>query len=96
MGYWPSKLCALLNIFIMLGYGMVDCIVGGQVLSAVSGGGMSVIVGVIIIAIVTWAVVLFGMQLFHIYERYASKTALYSTRYALVLTRISDGPGSLS
>ncbi|KAJ5543804.1 hypothetical protein N7513_003391 [Penicillium frequentans] len=71
MGYWPSKLCALLNIFIMLGYGMVDCIVGGQVLSAVSGGGMSVIVGVIIIAIVTWAVVLFGMQLFHIYERWA-------------------------
>ncbi|KAJ5627278.1 hypothetical protein N7528_004705 [Penicillium herquei] len=71
MGYWPSKLCALLNICIMLGYGMVDCVVGGQILSAVSGGGMSVVVGVVIIAIITWIVVLFGMRVFHIYERWA-------------------------
>lgn len=69
MGYYPSKIACLLNIIIMLGYGMIDCLVGGQVLSAVSGGEMSVVVGIIIIAIVTWAVVLFGMRIFHIYER---------------------------
>ena len=70
MGYWPSKICALLNIVIMLGYGMIDCVVGGQVLSAVSGGSMSVVVGIIIVAIITWIVVVFGMSIFHIYERY--------------------------
>lgn len=70
MGYYPSKICALLNIVIMLGYGMVDSIVGGQVLSAVAGNHMTVSVGVVIIVIVTWIVVLFGMRLFHIYERY--------------------------
>jgi purine-cytosine permease-like protein len=32
---------------------------------------MTVIVGIIIIAVVTWVVVLFGMRLFHIYERWA-------------------------
>ncbi|KAJ5432658.1 uncharacterized protein N7458_011814 [Penicillium daleae] len=71
MGYYPSKIACLLNIIIMLGYGMIDCVVGGQVLSAVAGGRMTVVVGIIIIAIVTWVVVLFGMRLFHIYERWA-------------------------
>ncbi|KAJ5660023.1 hypothetical protein N7507_006474 [Penicillium longicatenatum] len=71
MGYYPSKIACLLNIIIMLGYGMIDCLVGGQVLSAVSGGRMTVIVGIIIIAIMTWVVVLFGMTVFHIYERWA-------------------------
>lgn len=70
MGYYPSKIAAFLNIVIMLGYGMIDCLVGGQVLSAVAGGRMTVVVGTIIVAIITWVVVLFGMRLFHIYERY--------------------------
>ncbi|KAJ5186292.1 hypothetical protein N7449_011056 [Penicillium cf. viridicatum] len=71
MGYYPSKICALLNIAIMLGYGMVDSIVGGQVLSAVAGNNMTVSVGVVIVVIVTWVVVLFGMKIFYIYERWA-------------------------
>lgn len=70
MGYWPSKICAILNIVIMLGYGMIDCLVGGQILSAVADGRMSIVVGIIIIALITWLVVLFGMSLFQVYERY--------------------------
>jgi purine-cytosine permease-like protein len=70
MGYWPSKLCSLLNIVIMLGYGMIDCLVGGQLLSAVADGGLSIVVGVIIIAVISWAVVVFGMSAFQYYERY--------------------------
>ncbi|KAJ5112805.1 hypothetical protein N7532_000850, partial [Penicillium argentinense] len=58
MGYYPSRIACLLNIIIMLGYGMVDCV-------------MTVIVGIIIVAVVTWLVVLFGMELFHIYESLA-------------------------
>jgi purine-cytosine permease-like protein len=69
MGYYPSKIACLLNIVIMLGYGMIDCLVGGQVLSAVAGGRLTVAVGIVIIALLTWIVVIFGMGLFHIYER---------------------------
>jgi purine-cytosine permease-like protein len=72
MGYWPSKICAILNIVIMLGYGMIDCLVGGQVLSAVADGKMTVIVGIIIIAVISWLVVVFGMSIFQKYERYGS------------------------
>ena len=70
MGYWPSKLIAVLNIILMLGYGVITSIIGGQILSAVSGGSMSVVVGIVIIALMTWVIAVFGMAPFHIYERY--------------------------
>lgn len=70
MGYWPAKLITILNIIIMIGYGTISCILGGQILSAVSGGSMTVIVGIVIIALITWIVAVFGMELFHVYERY--------------------------
>ena len=71
MGYYPSKLACLLNIIIMLGYGLIDCLIGGQILSAVSGGSLTVIVGVIITAVISWVVAVFGMSVFHLYERWA-------------------------
>ncbi|EGU81961.1 Vitamin B6 transporter [Fusarium oxysporum] len=71
MGYWPSKLPTFLNIVLMVGYATIDCIIGGQVLSAVSGGTMTILVGVIVVAIVSWVVAVFGMRIFHTYERYA-------------------------
>jgi purine-cytosine permease-like protein len=74
MGYYPSKIACFLNIVIMLGYGMIDCLVGGQVLSAVAGGRISVVAGVIIVAAITWVIAVFGMSVFQIYERYISKT----------------------
>lgn len=69
MGYWPSKICCLLNIVIMVGYGLIDCVIGGQMLSAVSGGSMSIVVGIIIVALISLVVAVFGMALFHAYER---------------------------
>lgn len=46
MGWWPSKLVVLLNIILLLGYALIDCVVAGQILSAVSpDGSMSVVVG---------------------------------------------------
>ncbi|KAL1961952.1 hypothetical protein VTN77DRAFT_733 [Rasamsonia byssochlamydoides] len=71
MGYYPSRICCLLNMVIMLGYGMIDCVIGGQILSAVSDGRMTVIVGIIVVAIVSWLVATFGMRVFQAYERYS-------------------------
>ncbi|PSS12217.1 hypothetical protein M430DRAFT_60497 [Amorphotheca resinae ATCC 22711] len=96
MGWWPSRICVLLNMVIMLGYGMIgelaflrrrlscdrqtdlahfpfllDCVIGGQMLSAVADNNMSIIVGIIIVAIITWVVTVIGLPIFHIYERYA-------------------------
>ncbi|CAI7672397.1 unnamed protein product [Penicillium manginii] len=71
MGWWPSKIIVLLNLIQMIGYCLIDCVVGGQILSAVSPGGMSVAVGIVIIAIISWVVATFGIQVFHYYERFA-------------------------
>jgi purine-cytosine permease-like protein len=53
MGWWPSRLCVILNWVIEMGYGLVDCLVAGLLLSAVNGEGMSVIVGIVISALIT-------------------------------------------
>lgn len=46
MGWWPSKIIVLLNIVQMIGYCLIDSVVGGQILSAVSPGySLSVAVG---------------------------------------------------
>ncbi|KAF1990317.1 putative nucleoside transporter [Aulographum hederae CBS 113979] len=71
MGWWPSKIVVILNIVVMLGYAMIDCVIAGQILSAVSpNGSLSVVVGIIIIAVISWVVTTFGYSLFHYYERY--------------------------
>lgn len=69
MGYYPSKACIILNLFTNIGYSMVNSVVGGQILSVVSGGHLSVIVGIIIVAVSSWAMALFGMKIFQLYER---------------------------
>lgn len=74
MGFYPSKICTLLNIILMVGYGTIDCIIGGQVLSAVSGGHMTIAVGVVIVALVQLVIAGFGLKIFHVYERYFDHT----------------------
>ncbi|PFH57041.1 hypothetical protein XA68_15586 [Ophiocordyceps unilateralis] len=71
MGYWPSKIPCFLNVVLMVGYATIDGIIGGQVLSAVSGGTMTIVVGIVVVSIVCWVVAVFGMALFHKYERYS-------------------------
>jgi NCS1 nucleoside transporter family len=72
MGYWPSKLPCFLNIVLMVGYNTLNLIIAGQILSAVSGGrSMTIAVGIVVVAIVCWVVAVFGMFVFHTYERYA-------------------------
>jgi purine-cytosine permease-like protein len=51
MGWWPSRICVLLNLVILLGYGMIDTVVGGQMLSAVADDKISVVAGIIIVAV---------------------------------------------
>ena len=55
----------------MVGYGLIDSLICGQIFSAVAGGSLSVVVGTIIASIITLVVTMFGIRLFHIYERYS-------------------------
>ncbi|KAK5116201.1 hypothetical protein LTR62_008527 [Meristemomyces frigidus] len=70
-GWWPNKIVAFLNVLQQLGWSAVGCITGGLALQAVSGGNLSIVVGIIIIAIVSFLFSLIGLKFILIYERYA-------------------------
>ncbi|KAI4163208.1 MAG: hypothetical protein LQ342_003141 [Letrouitia transgressa] len=77
LSFLDSAMCAVFGAFVgslatsYMSYGVIDCIIGGQILSAVSGGSMTIVVGIIIVAFVSWVVAVFGMAIFHVYERWA-------------------------
>ena len=71
-GWWPGKMIVILNLIILLGYCLIDLVVAGQILSAIStNGDLSVVVGIIIVAVICWVITTFGISSFHFYERYA-------------------------
>jgi len=76
MGYYPAKLCAVLNIILMEGYCTLTCIIGGQLLSAVSGGSMTIAVGIVIVALAVLVIAVVGLKVFHVYERYVRLISL--------------------
>lgn len=70
-GWFPSKVIALLNTIVQIGWSAVGDITGGLALKAVADGHLSVVVGIIIIAVVALFVSLFGIRVILVWERYA-------------------------
>lgn len=68
MGYWPSKIVGILNLIQQIGYGILGCIIAGQMISAVNGEGLTVAVGCIIAAVLIATVAIFGIKLVHGFE----------------------------
>jgi NCS1 nucleoside transporter family len=72
MGWYPAKIIVILNIIVLLGYSLLDAVIAGQMLSAVSGtSNLNIVVGIVIVAVITWVITTFGYTVFHMYERYA-------------------------
>ncbi|CAL5869243.1 uncharacterized protein PFLUO_LOCUS3471 [Penicillium psychrofluorescens] len=70
-GWWPNKLVALLNSIQQMGWAAVSCITGGLALTAVSDGHVSLILGIVILAVVALIISFFGLKAILIYERWA-------------------------
>ena len=71
-GWWPNKILVILNIIVMVGYSLIDLVIGGQILSAVSANGsLNIVVGIIIVGLMCWVISTFGIKLFHYYQRWA-------------------------
>lgn len=70
-GIQGAKLCGFLNIIVNIGFGVVNCIVSGQLLRAVSGDSLPIEVGIVIIAVLGTVISISGFKLIHTYERYA-------------------------
>lgn len=70
-GYWGSKWVALLNCIACIGWSISNTIAGAQALSAVDNFHLPAAVGVVIIAMITLFVGLFGYRIVHWYEKLA-------------------------
>lgn len=70
-GFWGAKLCSVLNIVVGGGFAVVNYVVVGQILSAVSNYTMSITVGIVIIAVISYVVSIFGFRLIHTFEKYS-------------------------
>lgn len=70
-GWWPSKLIAALNVVSQVGWSAVGCITGGLALSAVSDGKVSLVLGVVIIAVGALTISFIGLRAIMTYEKYA-------------------------
>lgn len=61
-GYWFIKFVSLLLIIGLLGWSVTNCVLGGQILAAVSSGKVPIEVGIVIINIITFFVSVFGIK----------------------------------
>ncbi|KAJ9650611.1 hypothetical protein H2198_010083 [Neophaeococcomyces mojaviensis] len=70
-GWWPNKIIAALNTIVQIGWAAVACITGGLALTAVADGHVSLVVGIIILAVVAMLISFIGLRAILVYERYA-------------------------
>jgi purine-cytosine permease-like protein len=71
LGFYPSSIIAALNVIEQLGWASVNCITGGLALNAVSDGRVSIVVGVVIVACVSFLFSFVGLKGVLMYEQYA-------------------------
>jgi NCS1 nucleoside transporter family len=70
-GWWPNKVIAALNTIVQIGWAAVACITGGLALTAVADGHVSLVVGIVILAVVATLISFIGLRAILVYERYA-------------------------
>lgn len=70
-GWWPNKIVAALNTIQQIGWSAVSCITGGIALNAVADGGVSVALGIVIIAVCSLVISFVGLRAILRYEEYA-------------------------
>ncbi|KAK4043440.1 permease for cytosine/purines, uracil, thiamine, allantoin-domain-containing protein [Parachaetomium inaequale] len=77
-GRYLVSIPVLLNLATLIGFCVIMAVVGGQCLSSVADGNLSVTVGIVITAILTLGISFCGFTVLHIYERYAWIPAIIS------------------
>src|SRR5260370_26876956 len=70
-GWVGGIIMALFNCFACIGWSVVNVIIGGQLIHALSGGSVPNWAGILILAVLTTLVSIFGYRYVHRYERWA-------------------------
>ncbi|KAH6638535.1 permease for cytosine/purines, uracil, thiamine, allantoin-domain-containing protein [Truncatella angustata] len=81
-GRYLVSIPVILNLATLTGFCVIICVVGGQCLSAVTGGILSAAVGIVIVGLLALGISFCGYRVLHGYERFAWIPALI----AIVIT----------
>lgn len=84
--YYLISIIVALNLCTIAGFGVINCVLGGSTLAAVSDGDIDSTAGIVIIALVGMVVSFGGYRFLHQYER-------YSWIFALLAIIITTGVG---
>ncbi|ODV80412.1 uncharacterized protein CANTADRAFT_49299 [Suhomyces tanzawaensis NRRL Y-17324] len=71
-GWWFVKLVCLVSIVGVMGWSVVNSVVGGEILASMSNGKVSLPVGIVIIAVLSLLVAIFGIRQLLRVETYLS------------------------
>ncbi|KAH8655374.1 NCS1 nucleoside transporter [Xylariales sp. PMI_506] len=75
-GYYLVYVPVLLNIATLIAFCVIICVVGGECLTAVSGGTLSPALGIVLIAVLALVISFWGFNIMHFFESYAWMPAL--------------------
>ena len=70
-GWVGGIIMAIFNVAACIGWSVVNVIIGGQLIAALSGGRVPSWAGILILAVLTTLVSIYGYRYVHRYERYA-------------------------
>src|SRR6266487_5992907 len=70
-GWVGGIIMALFNVAACIGWSTINVIIGGQLVAALTNGAIPSWAGVLVIAILTTLVSIYGYRYVHRYERYA-------------------------
>ncbi|KAJ5930181.1 hypothetical protein N7466_005674 [Penicillium verhagenii] len=85
-GYYLVSIIVVLNLCTIAGFGVIDCVLGGLTLAAVSDGSINATAGIVIIGLCGMVISFGGYRFLHQFER-------YSWIFALVAIVIATGVG---
>ncbi|CAI1984427.1 hypothetical protein SEUBUCD646_0G00940 [Saccharomyces eubayanus] len=99
-GWWFVKFVALASIIGVMGWSVVNSVVGGEMLAAISNDKVPLWVGIVIVTVLSFLVAIFGIKQVVKVETYLSVPVLTaflllyissSDKYSLVNTYVSKG-----
>lgn len=70
-GLWGSRVCSVFNLITNVGWGVIACILAGDMLRAVSDERLDISIGIVIVLILAFVVCFLGYGFLHHWERYA-------------------------
>lgn len=86
-GWWPAKVLAFFNVITLLGWSVINCVFGGQILAAVSNEKVPIEVGITIITVISIVIAIFGIR----YVQYAESLCAIPVNIAFVLLYVCAG-----